>query len=77
MSWKNWPKHGDCRGDPIFQAAAIMHNVAQILDVVKREWATDGCWSDWDQGVRDSVATWLTQHYAGRFDHHSASTPED
>lgn len=58
--FRDWPKHGDRSGDPVYQAAGIMTDVAQILDVVRREWSEVGQWSDWDQSVRDKITTWLT-----------------
>ena len=63
-----WPKHGDYSNDPAFQAAQIMTDAAQILDVIKGEWGES--WSDWDQGVRDRISTWLREHYEGRYTHH-------
>lgn len=78
----NWPAHGDYSANPVFRAAQIMTNVAQILDVVKIEWAAEGQWSEWDQGVRDSISAWLRDEYDGQFMAHralagsSAPTPD-
>src|SRR5579872_5986020 len=43
------------------EAAAILTNCAQILDVVKPEWKES--WSEWDQATRDGITNWLTNHY--------------
>lgn len=39
----------------------LLTNIAQILDVVKIEWAES--WSDWDQAQRDGITAWLTEYY--------------
>ena len=39
--------------------ATVLINCCQILDIVKQEWATDNCWSEWDQSVRDSASELL------------------
>lgn len=66
----DWPKHGDYSDNPIFRAAQIMTDAAQILDVTKGEWGAS--WSAWDQGVRDRITDWLRCHYDGRFNNHRA-----
>ena len=43
----------------IREAAIVLTNACQILDVAKGEWAKENCWSDWDQSVRDSITKWL------------------
>lgn len=58
-AFRDWPKRGDRSGDPIYQAAGIMTDVCQILNVVKGEWEAEGCWSEWDQSVRDRITAWL------------------
>ena len=35
-------------------------NVTQILDVVRQEWSAQGCWSEWDQSVRDDITAILS-----------------
>lgn len=62
--FRDWPKRGDHSGDPIYQAAGIMTDAAQILDVVSREWGKVGQWSEWDQSVRDSISAWLFKNTA-------------
>lgn len=42
--------------------ANLLTDVAQILDVVKTEWGAEKFWSDWDQGVRDRIASALKNH---------------
>ena len=49
--------------DPESEAAALLTDAVQILDVVRREWAAEGQWSKWDQGVRDRITEWLKAHY--------------
>jgi hypothetical protein len=51
-AFRDWPKRGDHSDDPAALAAGIMTDAAQILDVVQREWAAVGSWSDHDQAVR-------------------------
>lgn len=41
----------------------LLTDLAQIIDVVKREWEPGGSWSEWDQSVRDRITKrlrWLT-----------------
>jgi hypothetical protein len=45
----------------IVNAAGILGNVAQILDVVKQEWAES--WSAWDQEQRDAITEFLSAYY--------------
>jgi len=40
------------------QARHLFPRVCQILDVVKREWTEAGCWSEWDERVRDEITAW-------------------
>ena len=49
----------DERGD---KCADLLTNIAQILDVVKGEWAES--WSAWDQEQRDAITRYLTWWYA-------------
>jgi hypothetical protein len=44
--------------------ATIMTNIAEILDVCKREWGES--WSVWDQEQRDAISRWLTIFYSIR-----------
>jgi hypothetical protein len=48
----------------IERAADMFSNLAQILDVVKGEWAE--AWSAWDQEQRDAITTFLTAYYKKR-----------
>jgi len=45
-------------------AADLFTNIAQILDVVKQEWAES--WSAWDQEQRDGISRILNFHYQSR-----------
>lgn len=61
----DWPKIGQpAPHSRDINAMQIMTDAAQILDVVKREWSAEGCWSDFDQGVRDRIGAWLRAYYA-------------
>lgn len=62
--FRDWPKRGDHSKEPSALAAGIMTDVAQILDVVQREWSAEGSWSDHDQAVRNRITAWLSAHYA-------------
>jgi hypothetical protein len=46
------------------EAADLLTNLTQILDVVKREWTAGGQWSDWDQQQRDKITDWLMRYSA-------------
>jgi hypothetical protein len=49
----------------IDRAADLLCNVAQILDVVKSEWAESWSpWSPWDQEQRDGITELLKFYYA-------------
>ena len=53
------------RADEMTLAACdLLTNLAQIIDVVKGEWAES--WSAWDQEQRDAITTWLRGYYAVR-----------
>ena len=41
------------------EAAGILTNAAQIIDVTRQEWLAENAWSEWDQSVRDSIGAWL------------------
>ena len=41
--------------------ANLLTNIAQILDVVKQEWAES--WSAWDQEQRDAITKFLTYYH--------------
>jgi len=41
--------------------ASLLCNLAQILDVVKQEWAKS--WSAWDQEQRDGITSELKAYY--------------
>jgi hypothetical protein len=34
---------------------ALLPDVAQLIDSVKQDWGHQGCWSEWDQSVRDRI----------------------
>lgn len=57
----DWIARHHPRGQPrprdLPEIAGLLADVAQILDVVKIEWAES--WSDWDQGVRDRITATL------------------
>jgi hypothetical protein len=54
--------------DPsMLDAANIITNACQILDVTKSEWSETDAWSDWDQSVRDAASEWLKKFYATEF----------
>lgn len=62
--FRDWPKQGDYRPPKREEdARQIMTDASQILDVVKGEWIEAGCWSDFDQGVRDRITAWLRDHF--------------
>jgi len=42
----------------------VLTNACQLLDSVKMDWAREGCWSDWDQAVRDGLSRELKITYA-------------
>lgn len=42
--------------------ADLLTNLAQILDVVKGEWAEE--WSVWDQAQRDEITLFLIYYHA-------------
>ena len=42
----------------------LLTNLAQILDIVKQEWAES--WSAWDQEQRDAITRFLTYYYRSR-----------
>lgn len=46
--------------EPIKQAVSIMTDAAGLLDVIKGEWGAS--WSEWDQGVRDRLSSFLFSH---------------
>ena len=54
---------------PEKEAADILTDCCQILDVVKQEWGKENCWSSWDQSVRDAVTEWLRRFYSMRCTH--------
>jgi hypothetical protein len=65
MSVSDWPKRGQSAPHSRELAALqIMTDAAQILDVVKREWAAENSWSDFDQGVCDRISAWQRDYYA-------------
>lgn len=37
---------------------ALMPEICQLIDAVKIEWQQQGCWSEWDQSVRDRIAAY-------------------
>ncbi len=45
------------------KAAEILTNCCQLLDSIKAEWLPEGCWSEWDQSVRDAASGWLKSYY--------------
>lgn len=46
------------------QAASLLGNLAQIIDVVRQEWAAENNWSDWDAEQRRGITAWLTTYHA-------------
>jgi hypothetical protein len=48
------------------EAADILTDCCQILDVVRQEWGKENCWSSWDQSVRDAATEWLRRFYSMR-----------
>ncbi len=34
---------------------AMLPDICQLIDAVKMEWSQQGCWSEWDQSVRDGI----------------------
>ena len=43
------------------EAADVITNACQIIDVTKIEWGE--AWSTWDQSVRDAASEWLKKYY--------------
>jgi len=54
---------------PEKEAADILTDCCQILDVVRQEWGKENCWSSWDQSVRDAATEWLRRFYSMRCTH--------
>lgn len=49
---------------PIQTLADVLCNACQLLDSVKADWQREGCWSEWDQEVRDGLSRELQKCYA-------------
>lgn len=47
----------------------LLPEICQLIDAVKAEWSRQGCWSQWDQSVRDRIAAYNIQR-------HKAAAPE-
>ena len=60
---RRWADDIDTKELRIKSAANLITNVAQILNVVQSEWGAEGQWSEWDQGVRDSITAWLSEYH--------------
>ena len=60
---RRWSDDIDTKELRIKSAANLITNVAQILNVVQSEWGAEGQWSEWDQGVRDSITAWLSEYH--------------
>ena len=52
------------------EAANIITNACQIIDVTKVEWGA--AWSEWDQSVRDAASSWLERFHG----HSPAPAPQ-
>lgn len=37
---------------------ALLPEVCQLIDAVKVEWKQQGCWSDWDESVRERISAY-------------------
>jgi hypothetical protein len=51
---------GDC-----LELIDLLTNIAQILDVVKQEWGTENCWSEWDEEQRLGIIRVLRNYHGG------------
>ena len=47
--------------EKLAECADLLVNLAQIIDVVKQEWAE--AWSEWDQEQRDGITKYLKWWY--------------
>jgi hypothetical protein len=36
----------------------LLPEICQLIDAVKVEWSQQGCWSEWDQSVRDRITAY-------------------
>ena len=41
----------------------VLCNACQLLDAVRADWQREGCWSEWDQAVRDGLSRELQKCY--------------
>jgi hypothetical protein len=65
-----WHRSGHVSPAVLTEAANIITNACQIIDVTKAEWSETSVWSDWDQSVRDAASEWLKKF------HGSVAPPE-
>jgi hypothetical protein len=46
------------RSDQPHELDTLIPELCQLIDSCKQDWQTQGCWSEWDQSVRDRITAY-------------------